>query len=187
MRNLRTKCPGISVKLDTMGIKLRKVITGSGKVAVQVVSYHNGKREILKHIGTADNEEELTKLLRKGTKRIQTIQIPLPFDTPEKHMQEQFRKDYLLVGNKYLLMYETLSNIYSCIGFDKTKDQLLKDLTIVRIVKPTSKKQSAEILNEYFGVNHSINKIYKQFKYLQRYKKALCNKRWVRWIDKRKI
>jgi hypothetical protein len=42
--------------------KIRVVFNSSGNKSVQVVSYKNGKRFIIKHIGTAQSDEELKKL-----------------------------------------------------------------------------------------------------------------------------
>jgi hypothetical protein len=54
-------------------IKYREVKTGSGKTAVQVYYLHDIKRVIVKHLGSANNTEELDKL---------------------KHQTQQFIEDY---------------------------------------------------------------------------------------------
>ena len=44
-------------------MKVRVVSTASKSKAVQVVNYHNYKRVILKHIGSARSKEELEELI----------------------------------------------------------------------------------------------------------------------------
>lgn len=45
---------------------VRKVRTGSGAIAVQVVRKVRGRREILAHVGSAHTDAELGILLEKG-------------------------------------------------------------------------------------------------------------------------
>jgi len=42
--------------------KIRVVTTGSKSKAVQVVSYYNNKRKVIKHFGSCKTEDELTEL-----------------------------------------------------------------------------------------------------------------------------
>ena len=44
-------------------MKIRVIETASNAKAVQVVNYHNNKRVILQHIGSAHSEESLNNLL----------------------------------------------------------------------------------------------------------------------------
>lgn len=44
-------------------LKIREITTASGKKAIQVVRRENHKTFIVKHIGSAENEEEKKKLI----------------------------------------------------------------------------------------------------------------------------
>ena len=44
-------------------MKIRVIKTASNDKAVQVVNYHNNKRVILQHIGSAHSKESLNNLL----------------------------------------------------------------------------------------------------------------------------
>ncbi len=49
---------------------LRKVKTGSGGTAVQIVEKRRGVRVILEHLGSAHDEAELAALLRIGQDKL---------------------------------------------------------------------------------------------------------------------
>lgn len=46
-------------------LRVRKVKTASGATAVQVIRYKNGKRIVVRHIGSAHTDEELAVLLMR--------------------------------------------------------------------------------------------------------------------------
>jgi len=58
--------------------------------------------------------------------------------------------------------YEILSFFYERNGFEKIGCSLLKDLSIMRIVEPTSKLHSVELLKEHFAITYPINRIYEE-------------------------
>lgn len=47
-------------------LRTRKVRTSSGATAVQIIRYETGKRTIVRHIGSAHTDEELTALYREA-------------------------------------------------------------------------------------------------------------------------
>ncbi len=47
---------------------IRKVTTKSGATAIQIVQYIGHKSKILKHIGSANNEDDLSTLLQLAKK-----------------------------------------------------------------------------------------------------------------------
>lgn len=49
-----------------MKYHIRKIKTGSGNIAVQVIKYENRKRIVVKHIGSAHNKDEVTILLNNA-------------------------------------------------------------------------------------------------------------------------
>ena len=53
-----------------MSPRLRKVTTGSGATAVQIVRKHRGKVTVLEHLGSAHTEAELTALLAAGDEKL---------------------------------------------------------------------------------------------------------------------
>jgi hypothetical protein len=53
-----------------MSPRLRKVTTGSGATAVQIVRKHRGKVTVLEHLGSAHTEAELAALLAAGEEQL---------------------------------------------------------------------------------------------------------------------
>ena len=47
-------------------LKIRKVRTGSGATAVQIIRYTNGKRVVEQHVGSAHTPDELSALYGKA-------------------------------------------------------------------------------------------------------------------------
>src|SRR6266446_6535593 len=50
--------------------RVRTTKTGSGKTAVQIVHRGSHKIKVVKHIGTADNDDEVEKLVEKAQRYI---------------------------------------------------------------------------------------------------------------------
>lgn len=59
------------------------------------------------------------------------------------------------------LAYEYLSNYYELLGFNGLKNDLAKDLAILRIIEPTSKIRSIELLSRYFNISYTKNILFK--------------------------
>jgi hypothetical protein len=64
------------------------------------------------------------------------------------------------VGVHYTFLYELISKLIITIGFDKVMNNLLVDLTILRMIEPASKLRSIELLEEYFGIKHRRQNYY---------------------------
>ena len=64
------------------------------------------------------------------------------------------------IGVLYTFLYEFLFRIVAEVGFDKIADQLLLDLIVIRMVEPSSKHRSIELLEEYFGKTHRRQQYY---------------------------
>ena len=143
-----------------MNLRIRKVKNRSGNTSVQVVSRPNRKIKIEKHFGTAKNKEELENLLRQAGKfindQINTHQLPFNAVTDEYFDQITLKN----VFHNYA--YEFLSKCYAKLGFDCVNSKLLRDLAIIRIIEPSSKIKAIELLDEYFGIQYTKNRLYKE-------------------------
>jgi hypothetical protein len=142
-------------------VRVRVVSTFPGKHTVQVVSKHNGKLIIHKHIGTFARESEKQLLLQKANAFIkkQTGQdglfaVPFGFKLT----------DIAITDSKPLFVYRMLGAIYDKLGFSKYDDALIRDLVIARIYSPTSKRETREILEDFFNCGYSLKTIYRHVK-----------------------
>ena len=142
-------------------MRIRIVSTFPGKHTVQVVSKRYGKVIIHKHIGTFANESEKQVLLKKADTFIkkQTGQDGL-FDLPFGFKLT----DIAITDSKPLFVYRLLSAMYDKLGFSKYGDPLIRDLVIARIYSPTSKRETREILEDFFNCEYSLKTIYRHLK-----------------------
>ena len=142
-------------------LRVRVVKTASGANAVQVIYYHNRKRKIFKHIGSAKNKDELETLKLAAQDFINSY-------TPGLPLFEDSKSDNLLLLNKseflgvyYTFFHEVIMGLISKIGLNAIKGKLLLDLVVMRMMEPASKLRSIELLDTYFGLQHRRQSFYK--------------------------
>lgn len=146
---------------------IRTVKTSSSSYTIQVVRYKNRKTIIIKHIGSAKTKEDISLLKKKAREHIQKIskQIGL-FDDSNKKSADKIiqvsKCEYL--GFRYSFMHKIINEIFGLFGFDKLKNKVLLDLVLMRIIEPSSKFHSLELLDEFFGIKYEITDVYRQMK-----------------------
>lgn len=64
-------------------------------------------------------------------------------------------------GYRHKFAYDYLLKFYCLNGFDKIDSEILRDLCLIRLVEPVSKRQSLILLKEYFGKSYSVSTFYK--------------------------
>jgi transposase len=143
-------------------IKIRVVKTASKANAVQVIEYKNYRRKILKHIGSANSETELSTLLNHADEWAKSYlgQLALFDDAKSDNVLHLEHCEFL--GVYYRFLHETISTIEGQLGYTKLLHPLLHDLVVVRILEPTSKIRSIDLMKQYFGLNHNRKNYYKQ-------------------------
>lgn len=140
-----------------MDFKIRTTKTKSGKTAVQVINFLNRKTNILKHIGSADTDEELLLLKEQASIWIKNEMAHKGLFKEKDH----FHAHYQYLGFLYLYAYEFLEKIYRNFNFQNHLDNLFRDLIIARILEPKSKRDSLEFLETFLNKKHSENVLYK--------------------------
>ncbi len=148
-------------------IRVRRVKTGSGKVAVQVVSSTHKKTLILKHLGSAVTDDEINNLVDLGKQFIESQLGYRPlfteFSTDSRHVQfDQLLKSLIIRPTRHLTVYQILTGWYKYCGFNLINVPLIRDLAIIRLIKPVSKLQSINLLSRHFLRNYSESTIYHQ-------------------------
>lgn len=140
--------------------KIRQIKYSKGSVSIQVYKIEDRKRKIVRHIGTAKNEQEKADLMSLANDFIKKIsrQIVL-FE--EKESGNFFHLDKTeFIGIYYTYFHELAYQLITAIGFDKIKHRLLLDLVVMRILEPASKLRSIALLEEYFGIKHRRQNYY---------------------------
>ncbi len=158
---------------------IRRVRTASGATAVQIAESVDGKRRIVRHVGSARDEAELGLLLAEAqrlladdaqheldlglTPRVpKAVLVPAPAQElvpGERPVRGWVRRPHVLKTNSGLL-YEALAGVYAGLGFDAVGDDVFRDLVIARVVEPTSLLDIDRVLAEMGRVSasHSTRK-----------------------------
>lgn len=134
-----------------MSPRLRKVTTGSGATAVQIVRKHRGKVTVLEHLGSAHTPEELTALLAAGDEKLAThgaaeqleLELGLPTDEGAPPRART------VVGSRSAILIDAITESWKRLGFSEVvNDQAFFQLVLARLVEPTSKADSLRVLAE---------------------------------------
>mgnify|MGYP002079089297 CR=1 FL=1 len=141
--------------------KVRTTKTGSGRTAVQIVRRHKRRTEVIKHLGTAANEQEVKILKDEGYRYIHAQERTLPLYS-SKELPQLVAIDKLTISHAYhTFALEFLEHFYCLNGFDQLEHPLLRHLSVLRIVEPVSKIKSIELLEQHFGISYTRNRLYK--------------------------
>jgi len=119
--------------------KIRQIKYSANSVSIQVYKIENRKRVIVRHIGTARNEQEQAGLLALANDLIEKISKQLFLFGDEQAGNVLYINQTLFIGVYYSFLYDLISKLIIIIGFDKVKNNLLLDLVIVRMMEPASK------------------------------------------------
>lgn len=143
---------------------VRTTKTASSSTAVQVVKYEGKKTIVVKHIGSSRSIDEILKLKRIAFDFIKKLyNQPGLFDfkkeTASGKIIQVDKSKYL--GVKHTFIYEAINKIFNLLHFDTINSKLLLDLVLMRIIEPTSKLRSIELLEEMFGIHYNRSDIYR--------------------------
>jgi transposase len=145
-------------------LKIREVKTSSGSIAVQVIYYYQRKRVIVKHFGSAKNPNEVQNLRLFAQEFIKSQQRQtsiFPHDNPNAVL---YVEQCYCVGVYYGFFYSTIRQLIHKIGFTRMVSNLILDLVVMRLLEPSSKLKSIELLQSYFGITHQRQSYYKEAK-----------------------
>jgi len=156
---------------------VRTTKTASGATAVQVVRYECRRTIVVKHIGSSHGPDDLASLKQTARDWVekQTGQPPLLAEhkSPASLLIPINKCRYL--GFRYALIYDIVHRVFRLFHVDGL-DVLLRDLALIRLVEPTSKVESLQLLSTYFGQTHSRAELYRQLPSLIRLKNQVEKK-----------
>lgn len=132
-----------------MAPHIRTVTTSSGARAVQIVySRRRGARQI-EHIGSAHDEVELELLRAVARQRLAAgqdeLELGLQSATPGTP-----GAPLPITSSRMAHLWDALCQVYDWLGFDVAAggDAVFRDLTLARLIEPTSKLDSLRVLAE---------------------------------------
>lgn len=154
-------------------LSIRKVRTASGAVAVQIIRYDKGKRVIVRHIGSSHTNEKLEVLCQEAEiVREQLSFQPSLFSVIEKH-SKLLHEDHLQLSSvTHLFAYTSLRKCSELCGL-AFLHTLYQDLALMRIVEPTSKLRTIELLENYFKISYAERSVYRLLPKLLDHKNAV--------------
>lgn len=149
------------------------------------------KQMIVRHVGIAHDEKELEELKRLGKVLISQIleerkgpylfqlddletketDKPLPISSREdesKAKQESLVVDLDDLSEQKRIVegfHDIFGNLFNSLGFNKVlskkKSDVLREVVLARIAKPSSKRASQEVLTADFGIDIHLDRIYR--------------------------
>ena len=125
---------------------VRKVKTGSGATAVQIVwSSRRGSRSI-EHLGSAHDDSELAALKAAAAERLAANQAVLDLGVTPPPGSEPLP----IMSSQMTHLWDGLCAAYRILGFESaTKaDNVFRDLVLARIIEATSKIDAERVLTE---------------------------------------
>ena len=154
-------------------LSIRKVRTSSGAIAVQIIRYAQGKRIIVRHIGSSHTDEELTVLYREAeTIKEQLSLQPSLFSIIEKPSKLLHEDRLQLISVTHRFAHIALKKCSQLCGL-AFLHPLYQDLALMRIVEPASKLRTIELLANYFEISYAERSVYRLLPKLLEHKNAI--------------
>ena len=172
-------------------MKIRTTKTSSGAVAVQVVNYSNSKMEVLAHIGSAWNKEDILKLKRMASDWVHSksnsqLSFLSLLESKKPSASLVSINDCECLGFRYRVFYECFYGIVMKLKlhllgknlglWEEKYIKIINDLIVTRIANPTSKLESFEFMFDYFGIKHSRRDFYRVLAELPKLKEDVESK-----------
>lgn len=143
-----------------MMYKIRQIKYSEKSVSIQVYKIENRKRVVVRHIGTARNEQEKLDLLGLANDFISKKSQQFNLFDAQQTDNILYVNQAEFIGIHFDFLYDVIWKLIIAIGFDKLKKRLLLDLVVLRLMQPASKLRTIELLNEYFGIKHRRQSYY---------------------------
>ncbi len=156
-------------------LSIRKVRTSSGAIAVQIIRYAQGKRIIIRHIGSSHTDDELAVLYQEAEiVREQLSLQPSLFSIIEKPSKILHVDHLQLTSITHRFAHLALKKCSQLCGL-AFLHPLYQDLALMRIVEPASKLRTIELLENYFEISYAERSVYRLLPKLLEHKDAIEN------------
>lgn len=154
---------------------VRTVKTKAG-TSVQIIHYHNGQRDFVKHVGSGTTLEEIETLKLTANKWIRNFYGQGSLFDETRDAKKFLFGNFKNLGIRYNFFAEEINKIFELFRLADISCQLFLDLVMVRIFEPASKLQSQKILSKYFGRDYEITSLYKNLPGILSLKDTVENK-----------
>lgn len=141
---------------------IRRKKNQSGSVSIQIIQKIYGSNKLIKSIGSATNEPDISFLLAKAKQEIQMLMKQRsPFVSEKDASIESFISE---ISNCQICTIGpelVFGKIYDYIGYNQVDKELFRHLVISRLVFPLSKLKTIEYLYRYQGVMLDLDSVYR--------------------------
>lgn len=147
-----------------MNLRVRTTKTSSGNTAVQVVHYENRKTNVVKHLGSATDENGLHTLKLQALAWIQEEQNQIPL-FGERPVDESkiFNDQYIFKKVQLTFAHEVLENLLKKFNFKTHLNYLIQNLVIAQILENGSKRHMVRFLEEQTSIKLNLTRVYEWF------------------------
>ena len=135
---------------------------------MQVVRYTHERVVVLKHVGSAHDQAGVDRLVQEGLAWYEAQEQGTLFPAAAKPALTLEGTEFL--GAWHTLAHTVLSGVAEHCGLHALGDPLLLDLAIIRLVEPTSKLRSLQLIEDYFGIHHARRSFYRRLSQMARLK-----------------
>ena len=148
-----------------MYIRLRKNISGSFSVQLLKSERLPGKRDsstaLIKSFGSSKDEKELKKLHKKAEAFKKQLEVENGSGNRITLTSSNDIESSYIVNKSFHEIYGRLYDmVFKNISMSNWSGKVVRDLTILRIARPCSKKKSSEISKDY-GCSFTVDSAYK--------------------------
>lgn len=145
------------VYLCTMFV--RKKRNKSGVISIQIVDKSTGKYKLLKTIGSSKNTYEIDRLYKEGLDYVKHFRGQQTINFSGQDFRETIKHSISNIAIEGINLL--LGRIYTDIGFDQVKNDLLRPLVLIRLSHPASKLKTSKHLKRYFSIDIKEDRIYR--------------------------
>ena len=152
--------------------------TASGATAVQIAEYADGRRRIVRHVGSAHDDASVKLLVREANRLLEDdrqgeldlglqaldqpkgvlpkFAEPVLFTLPGEVQQRRLTRQPVVKKTASRLLFDVIAGVYDDLGFDAVGDVHFRDLVVARVAEPTSLLDVDRVLAEMGRVTASL-------------------------------
>lgn len=145
---------------------VRKKRNKSGVISIQVIDKSTGKYKLIKTIGSSDHTKEVDRLYQEGLDYVKHFQGQQTINFSGQDFKETVKQSIRNIAIEGINLL--LGRIYTDIGFDQVKNELLRPLVLIRLSHPASKLKTSKHLKRYFSIDIKEDRIYRYLDTLYR-------------------
>lgn len=138
---------------------VRKKKNKSGVISIQVIDKSAGKYKLIKTIGSSNNQDEIDRLYKEGLEYVKHFQGQQTINFSGQDFRETVKQSIRNIAIEGINLL--LGRIYTEIGFDQVKNELLRPLVLIRLSHPASKLKTSKHLKRYFSIDIKEDRIYR--------------------------